>query len=259
MDDQTLSKPALPGRNAALLFDLDGTLVPFADDPSLVCLPDGLRRMLLRIRHLLDGALGIISGRGISDLDAIVRIPEIAAAGLHGGEWRTADGQRAQLPVHRPIVDAAVRHALHRLGDREGLLVEDKGSSVALHFRKRPERREEVEQIAYDLQRIAGSGFGLQKGNCVIELKPAGIDKGTAVQRLMESAPFRGRKPWFIGDDYTDEHAFEYVNRLGGSSVVVGGRRPTAARAALADPKAVRRWLGRMIVSLETTPGNTPS
>lgn len=255
--DQRLPKPALPGRNAALLLDLDGTLVPFAADPSLVAVPDELRRILVRIRDLLDGALGIISGRGIDDLDAIVQIPQIAAAGLHGGEWRTADGRRAELPIHRPIIEAALRHARHRLGKRPGLLIEDKGSSVALHFRQCPEWREEVEQVAFDLLRISGTGFELQEGNCVTELKPAGIDKGTALRRLMESTPFQGRNPWFIGDDRTDEHAFECVNRLGGSSVVVGNRRPTAARAALASPDSVRRWLGRMIANLDTTAGDT--
>ena len=257
--DQRLPKPALPGRNAALLFDLDGTLVPFADDPSRVALPDELRRILVHVRDLLDGALGIISGRGIDDLDAIVQIPRIAAAGLHGGEWRTADGQRAELPIHRPIIEAALRHAHHRMDTRSGLLIEDKGSSIALHFRQCPDKRESVEQVAFDLLRISGSGFELQQGNCVIELKPAGVDKGTALHRLMESTPFKGRNPWFIGDDRTDEHAFECVNRLGGSSVVVGSRRPTAARAALANPNSVRRWLGRMIVNLDTTAGDSPA
>ncbi|HEX6613083.1 MAG TPA: trehalose-phosphatase, partial [Rhodanobacteraceae bacterium] len=111
-------------------------------------------------------------------------------------------------------------------------------------YRNAPGERGMVEQLAQELLQQAGKDYTLQYGNHVVELKPAGADKGRALAALLASEPFAGRQPWMLGDDLTDEHAFEEVNGSGGVSVIVGARRPTHANFALDNPRAVRAWLG---------------
>lgn len=124
------------------------------------------------------------------------------------------------------------------------MLLEDKTHALALHYRNAPAQSGAVERLAQRLLQIAGNEYVLQRGDHVIELKPAGVDKGGALAALMQSSPFRGRTPWMLGDDLTDEDAFARVNAMHGVSVIVGARRPTCARHALADPAAARAWLG---------------
>lgn len=235
--------PPAPGADDewALFLDVDGTLLDFASHPGGVQVGSQLHEDLARLRERLHGALALLSGRTLEQLDDLFGWRDYAAAGLHGAQLRLADGRSsvddgARLAALRALAES-------RMATMQGVLLEDKHQALALHYRNAPNQRELVEQLARELLQRAGHDFTLQHGNHVVELKPAGADKGRALALLMDGEPFRGRQPWALGDDLTDEHAFEEVNARGGVSVVVGARRPTHANFALDDPHTVRAWL----------------
>lgn len=238
--------PAPPESGAdvdwALFLDVDGTLLDFAGHPDCVEVDARLHDDLACLRARLDGALALLSGRTLSQLDALFDWNHQAAAGLHGAELRTPDGGVQTIGDAAAFVQARSR-AADLVAATQGVLLEDKRLALALHYRRAPAAREAAEQIAQTLLHEVGGSHVLQHGDHVIELKPAGVDKGRALAALMRGAPFCGRTPWMLGDDLTDEHAFRHVNANGGISVVVGARRPTEARFALRDPAAVRAWL----------------
>ncbi|HET9835388.1 MAG TPA: trehalose-phosphatase [Rhodanobacteraceae bacterium] len=226
----------------ALFLDVDGTLLDFASHPEGVHVDARLHDDLASLRERLRGALALLSGRTLAQLDELFDWRRHAAAGLHGAQLRLADGHSFEDDGEARVT---ALHALaeSRIAGTPGVLLEDKHQALALHYRNAPAEREFVEQLAQELQQRAGSDFTLQHGNHVIELKPANTDKGRALAALLASEPFAGRQPWMLGDDLTDEHAFEEVNGCGGVSVIVGARRPTHANFALDDPRAVRAWL----------------
>lgn len=225
---------------AALFLDFDGTLVELADVPGAIAVPLGLRPLLDRLAERLEGRLAIVSGRAIDDLQGHLGGCAAALSGSHGAELLYADGRR--VPVSAPPGLAGAREEIHRFAaGSAGLLVEDKPAGVALHYRLAPERERAV---AAFVEELAGrSGLALQRGKMVAELRPAGTDKGAALRRLMAEPPFAGARPVFVGDDLTDEHAFEAAAALGGEGVLVGPERPTAARWRLDDVAAVTEWL----------------
>lgn len=238
--------PAPPETGAdtgwALFLDVDGTLLDFAHHPADVQVDARLHDDLAHLRTRLRGALALLSGRPLSQLDALFDWNHHVAAGLHGAELRTPGGRE------RITGDAAafaqVRARAEELAAAEpGVVLEDKRLALALHYRHAPTAREAAENLARALLHVAGKRYALQHGDHVIELKPAGADKGRAFDLLMAEPPFRGRTPWMLGDDLTDEDAFRRVNARGGVSVVVGVRRPTEAQYALDDPASVRAWL----------------
>lgn len=230
----------------ALFLDVDGTLLDFADRPGDVEVDPRLRSDLVCMRARLHGALALLSGRPLSQLDGLFDWQGHAAAGLHGAELRMPDGSERFLgDVERFARVRALAAA--RVAAIPGVLLEDKQRALALHFRQAPDARTTIQQIAESLLREAGDAYVLQHGDHVIELKPAAADKGRALAALMAAPPFHGRRPWMLGDDLTDEDAFRRVNAMDGVSVIVGARRPTAARAALASPAAARAWLHAFI------------
>ena len=238
--------PAPPDPGAddgwALFLDVDGTLLDFASHPQGVHVGAGLHDDLARLRERLNGALALLSGRTLQQIDALFGWREHAAAGLHGAQLRHSGGEILQ--DDRGAALAGLRdYAAGRATEIPGVLLEDKHHALALHYRNAPEQRSQIEALAQELQRRAGDGYSLQHGNHVIELKPAGFDKDDALAALMSRAPFRDRQAWMLGDDLTDEHAFEECNARGGVSVIVGARRPTRANFALPDPSAARAWL----------------
>jgi trehalose 6-phosphate phosphatase len=239
-----LSAPPEPGADDgwALFLDVDGTLLDFASHPQGVQVDARLHDDLARLRERLAGALALLSGRTLQQIDGLFDWSDHAAAGLHGTQLRLADGSVREDDGQARL---AALHALagSRVAGLPGVLLEDKHQALALHYRNAPQQREAVERLAQELLQHAGRDYALQHGNHVVELKPAGFDKGCALAALMETAPFRGRQPWMLGDDLTDEHAFEETNARGGVSVIVGTRRPTSANFALSDPSAVRAWL----------------
>ncbi len=244
---EALRAPKVPHLGRIALFaDLDGTLAPIEATPDAVK-PDASRRRLLdALARALQGRLAVVSGRGLGDLDRVLeaRIPAVAA--VHGLVRRTADGRVIAASGDARVGDAlAAFHAFAKAD--QGLLVEDKGAAVALHYRAAPAAGE----ACRDLARRVGATLGLmvQEGDMVVELRAPGSDKGGAVAAFMAEAPFAGFTPVFIGDDLTDEHGFEAARALGGYGVVVGRRRPTAALYALADVSAAQSWLRRALVA----------
>jgi trehalose 6-phosphate phosphatase len=143
--------------------------------------------------------------------------------------------------VRQGLADAVARHP--------GLLLEDKGLSLALHYRRAPRLAGYVHRLVHSLMKPLGTRYCVLPGKRILEMKPAGKDKGVAVQEFMQEAPFRGRMPVFVGDDVTDEFGFATVNRLGGHSIKVGPGR-TVARWRLGDVQAVRAWLEQGFVAV---------
>lgn len=239
-----LPAPPRPGDDDgwALFLDVDGTLLDFARRPDAVEVDARLHDDLARVRTRLGGALALLSGRPLSQLDQLFDWRTHAAAGLHGAELRTPDG-RETITGEDPGFGQLRERALALVADVPGALVEDKRRALALHYRDAPAARPVVERVARTLLRETGERYVVQHGDQVVELKPAGVDKGRALEALMQAAPFRGRRPWMLGDDLTDEDAFHRANAMGGTSVIVGKRRPTVAGCTLDSPAAVRAWL----------------
>jgi trehalose 6-phosphate phosphatase len=230
----------------ALFLDVDGTLLDIAERPDRVQAHQIDRALVGGLQRAAGGALALISGRSLAQLDALFAPLLLPAAGQHGFERRDARGERHR---HRFPVEtlAPAKEKLREFAGRHpGVVVEDKGASVALHYRLAPQ----LEQVALDAMRSASAPLGAavqtQAGKMVWELKPAGADKGTAIDEFMREPPFAGRKPVFLGDDVTDEHGFLVVNRLGGHSIKVGAGE-SAARWRLASPDAARAWLGEWL------------
>ncbi|MDH4131289.1 MAG: trehalose-phosphatase [Gemmatimonadota bacterium] len=236
--------PPPPALDWALFLDLDGTLVELAEAPRAVRVEADLLALLKSLREVLDGAVALVSGRSLSDLDRMLGISQWPAAGQHGLEIRRATGQVTTRPVPSATW-GTVRESLWLLARRHpGLLLEEKGLSLALHYRQAPRLASHIHRVVRQVVDRAGDGLRVIPGRRVIEVTPAGASKGEAVDSLMATAPFLGRLPVFVGDDVTDEEAFSTVRRHRGVSVKVGPG-PTAASHRLPDVAAVRRWLAQ--------------
>lgn len=226
----------------AYFLDVDGTLIAIADRPDAVSVDETLLDLIARLYRISGGAVALISGRAIADLDQLLTPLRLPSAGQHGLERRGADGRiwRHEAP---PGVKDAIKAALAPVVARHsGLLLEEKGQTLALHYRAAPQLASYVHRVMARLAREAGAGLEVQRGKRVAEIKPAGHDKGTAVTAFLSATPFKGRRPVFIGDDANDEHGFAEVNRMGGISIRVGGGK-SCARYRLPDVAAVRSWL----------------
>jgi trehalose 6-phosphate phosphatase len=235
--------------SCALFLDFDGTMVDIAPQPHAVEVPKPLIGALQHLSDHLQGAVAVISGRPIEQIDAFLRPLKLAVAGVHGAERRGADGQLHLLQTF-PL-DAIEEAACTLAARNPGLLVENKRGSIALHYRQRPELEPLCLQSMQDA--VATSpGVTLLKGKMVVEAKPGGASKGRAIEDFLREAPFAGRKPVFIGDDVTDEAGFSTVQRLGGLGIKVGGGATVAWRR-LADPSALRRELEAAVAARLTT------
>jgi trehalose 6-phosphate phosphatase len=251
-----LPPPPLPvaGERWALLLDVDGSLLDFVDDPAAVVIPPRLREMLAGLHLALDGALALISGRQLEELCRLFGDPPWTLIGLHGLQWRDEAGR-----VHAAPVEPAQLHRMRQetaaLARRLGATWEDKRIAAALHCRHAPSLlpvlRREAEALIAHLP-----GYELQPGNLVMEFKPAGMDKGCAVHALLEAPAFAGRRPVYLGDDLTDEHAFAEVNRAHGLSIRVGDRTPSHAHFTLPSPAGAHAWLANVLDTL--TKGQPP-
>lgn len=222
--------------------DIDGTLLDFTATPAATRADGGLRRLLQRLAAACGGAVALISGRHVADIDRVFAPLQVPVAGQHGLERRDASGRMHyhELPV-AGLRDAA--RVLRQVTARyAGLMLEDKGSTLALHFRRAPALSAVAEEAVHAVLAQLGNGFELQTGKMVFEIKPGGRDKGTAVAEFVAEAPFHGRAPVFVGDDGTDEYGFRLINDIGGHAVKVGPGDSTAPWR-LADATAVRAWL----------------
>ena len=224
----------------ALFLDFDGTLVEIVDRPDAVAVAPDLPETLSRLSRALGGALAIVSGRPIAFLDAKLAPFVADAAGLHGVERRLAGVLHACRPDEHPELRRTI-DALHdTLDPVPGVIIEDKGCSVAVHWRTAPGEEPRARGLVEDLAERLGGAYRIQFGKMVAEILPATSGKGPIIARFMEEAPYAGRVPIFVGDDLTDENGFATVHRLGGVAVRVGPGETLAARrvpsvAALAE------------------------
>lgn len=231
---------------AAFFFDVDGTLLEIVAEPAAVIADQELLDLLAELFGRTDGAVALVSGRALADLDRIFAPLVLPAAALHGGEIRFPDGRYKAAPA---IVMDHARLPIRRfVAEHPGLMLEDKGATLAVHFRRRPELASTV--IAFLNSFGAGDEIAVQEGKLVAELKPVSFSKGTAIAAFMERPPFKGRKAAFFGDDLTDESGFAFVNKVDGLSVRVGAVEvPTEARAHFIDPPALRRHLRALLAT----------
>lgn len=245
--------PLLPaGQTAwAYFLDVDGTLLDLAETPEGIEVDAGLLHLLEQLFLSCGGAVALISGRALSDLDLRLGQVLMPRAGQHGLERRDAAG-RLWLHPAPPEAKRTIHQALQPiLRKYPGLLLEDKGLTVALHYRRAPQLAAYAHRLMRRLVAETGGVLELQCGKRVVEAKPAGFDKGSAVVEYLAEPPFRNRLPVFIGDDLNDEHGFAAVNEAGGISIKVGKGR-TCASHRLADVAAVRRWLAGALVEQQS-------
>ena len=229
-------------RNWAFFLDIDGTLLDIAATPKAVHTARADCRLVAALYDKADGALALVSGRSLQMIDQLFSPMRLPAAGQHGVERRDARGR-----VHRPAfstdVLANAAEKIREFAERHaGLVFENKGYSMALHYRLAPHLAGAAHAVVREAARAAGKAVEVQGGKMVAELKPSGHDKGRAIEAFMREKPFAGRVPVFLGDDLTDEHGFRMVDRVGGYAIKVGSGA-TAARWRVANPAAARSWL----------------
>jgi trehalose 6-phosphate phosphatase len=235
----------LPGmaRDWGLFLDLDGTLIDIASRPEAVTVAEDLLPSLARLTNLLEGAIAVVTGRKLEDVDNLLGPLSIPIAGLHGAAIRL-DGKLLQAEGSTEIPPPLTEALLEFVLQRPGLLIEPKGASIAVHYRNAPDREAEVEAEVIRLVAAHAPLHDIQPGKMVFEIKPRGVNKGLAVQKLLETPCFRGRKPAVFGDDLTDEAGFSVARLVGGAATIIGAPlRPTGADHRLADPSAMRAWL----------------
>lgn len=236
------------GRQTALFLDYDGTLVDLAATPEAAHPPQGLVALLQRLGAALDGAVAILSGRTVADIDRMLMPLQATVGGVHGAEMRMADGPLECLEAPGEL--AEIRTLCNMLGNEiPALRIEDKGQAIAVHFRAVPTAEARVGR-ALQAALATSRDLELIHGKMVYEVRRPGMHKGAVLQRLMQRAPFRDRIPLMIGDDRTDEDAFAMALQLGGSAIKVGDGE-TVATARLADPDAVRHLLARAVETMK--------
>lgn len=228
--------------NIALFLDVDGTLLDIVDHPADVRADPTLVEMLARISSGLDGAMSLISGRQIADIDRIFAPVRFAAAGAHGSELRQHPDDPvaiAESSLPAPVLDG-IRAFVEQ---NPGLLLEEKRGGASLHYRRAPHLEQQCKTFVEKLMPEIDEDFRLIAGKMVLELAPIDHNKGAAIRDMMRREPFSGRRAVFVGDDVTDEDGFHAVNAMNGITIRVGGSHGSAAGYALPDVAAVRHWL----------------
>jgi trehalose 6-phosphate phosphatase len=238
----TRTESLVTGDECALFLDFDGTLVDIAERPDEVVVEPGLPEVLVRLQERLGGALAIISGRPIAFLDGRFRPRHFDAAGLHGLEHRIAGQLFLCDPDDHPLLRDMVERLEQIVSDKPGVLIEDKGCSVAIHWRLAPQEKDFALATAHAAVEALGSDYRVQHGKAVAEILPSAAGKGKVIERFLHHSPYQGRRPIFIGDDLTDENGFKAVNALGGLSVRIGAGE-TVARERLGSPSDLRKSL----------------
>jgi trehalose 6-phosphate phosphatase len=231
--------------SSAVLLDVDGTILDLAPTPLEVVVPPDLTIALERLSKRTCGALAFVSGRPLAELDlffAPLKLPAIAG---HGAELRLGDGYVARAST---FLDPELKAELAGIADaKPGIVVEDKKYSIALHYRQAPHLGHEVrDEVSAVCARFPSTAIEILPGKSVVEVKQPSFNKGTAVRELMRHAPFKGRRPIFIGDDVTDEAAFAVMPEFGGIGFSVG-REISGIAGTFETPGDVRRWIAEMV------------
>jgi trehalose 6-phosphate phosphatase len=232
---------------SAILLDIDGTLLDLAPTPREVWVPPGLAKTLNRLLARTNGALALVSGRSLNDIDLIFAPEQFPAVGGHGAEMRIGTDNEA-VASHAPPMDKELKRRLAAIARLSpGILLEDKGYSLALHYRLAPHAEKAI-YAAVSLIRadLPNAPIEVLPGKCVCEIKHSGFTKATGVHELMTHEPFRGRRPLFIGDDVTDESVFAIMPDLDGLAFSVG-RRAKGVAGHFDSPGDVREFLAHLL------------
>src|SRR6266436_136833 len=231
----------------AILLDIDGTLLDLAPTPREVWVPPGLARTLNGLLEKTTGALALVSGRSLNDIDLIFAPEQFPAVGGHGAEMRISTDSEA-VATHAPPMDKELKRRLAAIARLSpGILLEDKGYSLALHYRLAPHAEKAI-YAAVSLIRadLPNAPIEVLPGKCVCEIKHSGFTKASGVRELMTHEPFRGRRPFFIGDDVTDESVFAIMPDFDGLAFSVG-RRAKGVAGHFDAPGDVREFLAHLL------------
>ena len=231
----------------AFLLDIDGTLLELAPTPRDVVVPPRLCATLRGLHERTNGALALVSGRSLPDIDVIFAPLQFPAVGGHGAEMRLSNDGDA-VAARAPPMDNDLKKRFYAISDLSpGILMEDKGYSIALHYRLAPHFEKTIYDAVSAIRAdLPGASFDVLPGKSVCEIKPSGVTKAVGVRELMTHEPFAGRIPLFIGDDVTDESVFAIMPSFGGVSFSVG-RRAQGVHGQFAAPRDVRAWLAHLL------------
>ena len=252
-DKEALETVPVPGSlvphlsATAVLLDIDGTLLDLMPTPREVWVPPGLAKTLNRLHRRTGGALALVSGRSLNDIDLIFAPDQYPAVGGHGAEMRI-EAEAEAVAAHAPPLDKELKRRLAAIAKLSpGILLEDKGYSLALHYRLAPHAEKAI-YAAVSLIRadLPDAPIEVLPGKQVCEIKHSGFTKASGVRELMSHPPFKGRKPFFIGDDVTDESVFAIMPDLGGIAFSVG-RRARGVAGHFDAPSDVREFLAHLL------------
>lgn len=235
--------PIIPLTQLALFTDFDGTLVAIAAKPDQVVIPAKVLKTVSQLHQETHGATALITGRSLHNLNQLLALEGLAIAGSHGAEWQL-QGKRHTIEQITSAFDP-IRPALEKFAQSHNLLLEDKTFAIAMHFRQAPELEPQLDEFLQNLV-PEGGPLTVMQGKAIREVKPKAIDKGVAIARFMQQAPFAQRTPVYLGDDVTDEAGFMWVNQAGGTSIKVGPG-PTCAQHRLDNPEAALEFLQQLL------------
>lgn len=235
-------------QTTALFLDVDGTLLEIQDHPGDVRADPELVELLQQLLMHLNGALALISGRSIAEIDRIFDNVHFPAVGAHGAEMREANSV-LEAPPSSPLPAHLLERITKLVDNHDGLLLEQKKGGVSLHYRRAPELAATCRALVFEVMAELESDFRLIDGKMVFEIAPRQHNKGEAIRQLLKSREFEQRQPVFIGDDITDEDGFEVVNALQGISIRIGASSATAAQFALGSVADVRQWLHSVVAA----------
>jgi trehalose 6-phosphate phosphatase len=237
--------PAL--ENCALLLDIDGTLLDFAPTPREVWVPPELATTLGKLLQRTGGAMALVSGRSLNDIDLIFAPMQFPAVGGHGAEMRLSM-ENESVAAHAPPLDKELKRRLAAIAKLSpGILLEDKGYSLALHYRLAPHAEKAIYDAVSAIRAdLPNAPIEVLPGKSVCEIKHSGFTKATGVIELMTHDPFKGRRPVFIGDDVTDETVFAIMPGMDGLAFSVG-RHALGVAGHFGEPRDVRAWLARLL------------
>jgi trehalose 6-phosphate phosphatase len=232
----------------ALLLDIDGTLLDMAPTPREVWVPPDLATNMGKLLQRTGGAMALVSGRSVNDIDLIFAPQQFPAVGGHGAEMRLGRDVES-VAAGAPPMDKELKRRLAAIAKLSpGILLEDKGYSLALHYRLAPHAEKAIYDAVSAIRAdLPNAPIEVLPGKFVCEIKPAGVTKATGVIELMTYEPFKGRRPIFLGDDVTDESVFAIMPGMNGLAFSVG-RHAQGVAGHFAEPRDVRAWLGRLLI-----------
>jgi trehalose 6-phosphate phosphatase len=241
--------------NRALFLDIDGTLIDFVARPEEARIPATLLAALERLDTSLDGAVAVVSGRAMADIDRLFAPLKFPAAGQHGAEIRlTCDGGVETFTAPTAAFDVIASRVARLIETHPGIRIEDKGRSVAFHYRGVEQYRDPLRLLLIDTVAPYEADLQILDSHLCFDVKSRRVSKGVAINALMAVPSFAGRNPIFFGDDRTDEDGFAAVNAMGGRSVLVGPARESLAPERLDTPRDLRAWLDLCAEALAARP-----